>query len=209
MTTQVSEANGGEEASRECPECHSKKNWKAGVRQTLNGEVQRFLCRVCGYRFSESNVKVNVVGNVSKSSNSGENYHKVRVASGDASDEKVDDGLPFSFGEDVGSHDISIVEKSLNGLPFYNSKSQVCAQKDAKNLNTTTETKTVSGEEKQTTKEKILQFVLYLKLQEVYILLKNYTFYLNCCKFASAKKRMGCVCIQTSRENDANKSRGS
>ena len=43
---------GGEEANRECPECHSKKNWKAGVRQTLNGEVQRFLCRDCGFRFS-------------------------------------------------------------------------------------------------------------------------------------------------------------
>lgn len=58
MTTQVNEANGGEEASRECPECHSKRNWKAGVRQTLNGEVQRFQCRDCGFRFSaKSNIE--------------------------------------------------------------------------------------------------------------------------------------------------------
>jgi transposase-like protein len=49
---------GGEEASRECPECYSKKNWKAGTRQTINGKVQRFLCRDCGYRFSEkSNIE--------------------------------------------------------------------------------------------------------------------------------------------------------
>ena len=54
---------GGEKARRECPECHSKKNWKAGFRQTLNGEVQRFLCRDCGFRFSEkSNIdsRVNI-----------------------------------------------------------------------------------------------------------------------------------------------------
>ena len=41
MTTQVNEANGGEEASRECPECHSKRNWKAGFRETNFGSVQR------------------------------------------------------------------------------------------------------------------------------------------------------------------------
>ena len=52
------EQKGGEKASRECPECHSKRKWKAGVRQTLNGEVQRFLCRACGFRFSaKSNIE--------------------------------------------------------------------------------------------------------------------------------------------------------
>ena len=203
-------SSGGEEANRECPDCHSRRIWKDGLRETKKyGSVQRFICRDCGHRFSESIVELNVVGKVGESFDSAENYHEVRVASGYASDEEVDNCLPLFKSENISSHDISIVEKSLYGFPFYNSKRQVCAQKDVKNLNTTTETKTVSGEEKQTTKEKILQFVLYLKLQEVYILLKNYTFYLNCCKFASAKKRMGCVCIQTSRENDANKSRGS
>jgi integrase len=49
---------GGGEASRECPNCHSKKNWKAGVRQTEIGEIQRFLCRECGFRFGEkSNIE--------------------------------------------------------------------------------------------------------------------------------------------------------
>jgi integrase len=55
---------GGEEKSRECPNCHSKKNWKAGVRQTLSGEVQRFQCRDCGFRFSEkSNIESEVNSN--------------------------------------------------------------------------------------------------------------------------------------------------
>ena len=156
---------GGEEASRGCPECHSKKIWKAGKRITSNGEVQRFLCRVCGHRFSESSVKVNVAGKVVESLDSGENHHEVGVASGDASDEKVDDCSSFASCEDVSSHDVSSVEKSLYGLPFYNSKRQLCASKRAKKLDATTEIKTVAGEEKQTTKGQILQFALYLKLQ--------------------------------------------
>ena len=150
MTAQINKELGGEEASRECPECHSKRIWKAGVRQTVNDEVQRFLCRVCGYRFSESIVKVNVAGKVGEGLNSGEDDHEVGVASGDASDEKVDDCLPFAFGEDVSSHNTSTVEKDLNNLPFYNSSHQVCVHKDAKNLNATTETKPIAGERKLT-----------------------------------------------------------
>ena len=61
MTTQVNEANGGEEARRECPECHSRRNWKDGKRVTNFGSVQRFLCRDCGFRFSEkSNIESRV-----------------------------------------------------------------------------------------------------------------------------------------------------
>jgi integrase len=51
--TKLEEQVGGEEASRECPNCRSKKNWKNGVRETNFGSVQRFLCRDCGFRFSE------------------------------------------------------------------------------------------------------------------------------------------------------------
>jgi integrase len=49
----VTNINGGEEARRECPNCHSKKNWKDGLRQTSLGTAQRFICRDCGFRFSE------------------------------------------------------------------------------------------------------------------------------------------------------------
>ena len=73
----------------------------------MNGEVQRFLCRDCGFRFSEKS-------NIDSKTNRGR---------------------------------------------------QLCAILEAKKLDTTTETKTVAGEEKQTTKGKILQFALYQKLQ--------------------------------------------
>jgi integrase len=48
---------GGEMASRECPNCHSKKNWKDGLRETSFGLVQRLICRECGFRFSEKSYK--------------------------------------------------------------------------------------------------------------------------------------------------------
>ena len=48
---------GGEMASRECPNCHSKKNWKDGIRETTIGLIQRYKCRDCEYRFSEKSYK--------------------------------------------------------------------------------------------------------------------------------------------------------
>jgi integrase len=38
----------------QCPLCKNQKTWKDGTRQTRNGDVQRYLCRECGYRFSET-----------------------------------------------------------------------------------------------------------------------------------------------------------
>ncbi|MDX1813221.1 MAG: site-specific integrase [Candidatus Bathyarchaeia archaeon] len=96
---------GGEKASRECPNCHSKKNWKAGVRQTQKREVQRFQCQDCGFRFSEKS-------NIESNTNRGR---------------------------------------------------QLCVLNEAKKLGTTTETKTVAGEEKQTIKGKLVQFAFYCK----------------------------------------------
>lgn len=40
-----------------CPECASQRLYKDGVRQTNLGEVQRYLCRDCGYRFSDPKSK--------------------------------------------------------------------------------------------------------------------------------------------------------
>ena len=39
--------------SLKCPECGSKKVWKAGLRYKASEEVQRYLCRDCGFRFSD------------------------------------------------------------------------------------------------------------------------------------------------------------
>ena len=39
-----------------CPECTSQKVWKDGLRRTRLGDVQRWLCRKCGFRFSKSSL---------------------------------------------------------------------------------------------------------------------------------------------------------
>jgi len=36
-----------------CPECASQRVWRDGTRRTSHSDVQRYLCRDCGYRFSE------------------------------------------------------------------------------------------------------------------------------------------------------------
>ncbi|MDH5690602.1 MAG: tyrosine-type recombinase/integrase [Candidatus Bathyarchaeota archaeon] len=41
-------------ATSSCPECGSPRIWKDGLRCTRNGEIQRYICRECGYRFSET-----------------------------------------------------------------------------------------------------------------------------------------------------------
>ncbi|MEJ2281261.1 MAG: tyrosine-type recombinase/integrase [Candidatus Bathyarchaeota archaeon] len=37
-----------------CPECNATKTWKDGTRKSENGKIQRYICRECGYRFSET-----------------------------------------------------------------------------------------------------------------------------------------------------------
>jgi integrase len=148
-----------------CPECSSRKLWRAGLRYSSNGgTVQRWLCRSCGHRFSESRVEVDVAGEVGEMFHSGDDDDEVRVASWNGSNKKVDDCLSFALGEDVTSHETSTVEKDLNCLPFYNRSAQICAKK-AKNLRpqqTDTKVKAVAGEE-LATKGKILQFALHCK----------------------------------------------
>jgi len=34
--------------------CDSSKTWKDGIRRTNDGDIQRYLCRECGYRFSQA-----------------------------------------------------------------------------------------------------------------------------------------------------------
>ena len=90
MKAQLNELEGGEEAGRECPNCHSKRIVKDGTRETNVGSIQRYLCKNkrCNFRFSEKSYK----------------------------------------------------EYCLSG------NSQLCAELEAKKLDSATETKTVAGE---------------------------------------------------------------
>jgi integrase len=155
-----------------CPERGSVRLYRSGLRYRSDGAaVQRWLCRKCGFRFSESIVKVNVAGKVGEMFHSGDNDNEVGVASRDAAYKKVNDCLSFALSENVSSHNTSTVEKDLNDLPFYNRSKQVYAQKDAKNLNPTAKIENTLGVEKnhlekaQQVKGKIVELLVYMKRQ--------------------------------------------
>ncbi len=127
-----------------CPSCGSDKSFRDGTRQTHSrGLIQRFLCRSCGYRFSESQIKINVVDQ-GRSFDSSSNLTKTIISNGDFSIKKVMDDSSFTLSKDVTSHNITDVGKNLNKFSSYNSKRQVCVE-ETKNLSATTEIKTVAG----------------------------------------------------------------
>jgi len=95
-----------------CPECGSNYLYKDGLRPTNSGQVQRYLCRNCGYRFSNKSYK------------------------------------------ECQTHE----------------NRQLCATKEAKKLDSATETKTVAGERKPTqeieiARGKIVELIRYMERQ--------------------------------------------
>jgi integrase len=135
-------------------------------------EIQRWLCRNCGYRFSEPKIKVNVSAKPPELLDPSSDLAEKVIREGDFTlEERVDSGSFFS-GEDVGAHNskprITVTGKELNNFRHCNSTSQVCvSNKEAKNLDTATEIKTVAGEKSQPLKEDtsglVAQFMAYLE----------------------------------------------
>ena len=110
-----------------CPECGSVRLYRDGLGYREDGSsVQRWLCRSCGYRFSEPDIKVNIPRKLDKASDSGTDHFQSRVIRNNFSIKESSDHLSLSFSEDVASHGVSIAEKRLNSFPFYNRKRQVC-----------------------------------------------------------------------------------
>jgi len=121
-----------------CPECGSAKVWRDGLRHLADGSaVQRWLCRVCGRRFSQSEelkVEVDVVSEVFKPSNAGEDDFDDVLPPADLTLKQPPNNLPLSIGEDVGAHGLTVAEKGLNNLSLYNRERRVCAwEAQAKN----------------------------------------------------------------------------
>jgi len=155
-----------------CPECGSSKLYKDGLRYlTTGGSVQRWLCRNCGYRFSEPKIKVDVSAKPPELFNPGSDLAEKVIREGYLTlEERVDNGSFFG-GEDVGAHDskprITVTGKELNNFRHYSSKRQVCvSNKEAKNLDSATETKTVAGDLERLPEEArglIIKYMAYLE----------------------------------------------
>ncbi len=148
--------------------------WKDGLRYIHGGEVQRYFCRSCGLRFSESiassQVDFNVVRQVLKEPDPRKNLPKTNILQSDLSTQPSFQNLSFQSSEDVGSHcssNVTITEKGLNRFRDYNRDRLVCVSEvEAKNLaKVESQTKKrAAGATKSTAevKGKIVEFLWYL-----------------------------------------------
>lgn len=151
-----------------CPQCGSQKIWRNGIRYTPKKEIQRYLCKVCGYRFSASK----------SDSNTLQQYRKMINFNSKASEKKggdkcliVKEGVDTSHffiskrisSQDSITQDFITNRKDLNSVFGDSSFSQVgVSTKEAKNLETATETKTVAGESPQA-KGQIIQHAIWMQ----------------------------------------------
>ncbi len=157
--------------SRCCPECGSERLWKDGLRYPRSSQdrpVQRYLCRLCGLRFSESTGDSRVKGNVGRQGIEGSDPRKRgtnnTVLEGEVPVQNPLQELPFSTGEYVGSHDASNIGERLNILRSCNRRRQVCvSEREAKNLASITETRQEVGQREATAKGKIIEYAWHMK----------------------------------------------
>ena len=78
-----------------CPECQSSKVWKSGYQYVQGESIQRFLCRDCGYRFSEKGPSL---GNRSKPSWIGDAHNTPKSVENLAKLEPLKNGLAGATG---------------------------------------------------------------------------------------------------------------
>jgi len=125
-----------------CPECGSSKVWRDGLRYLSDGRaVQRWLCRSCGFRFSDSTadlkVKFNVFSQSLEKPDPGENLLQPYIFERKLPVEPAIKDLSLKLREDITSHSLSgktIIGKNLYTFPDYNRERRVCASKNgAKN----------------------------------------------------------------------------
>ena len=50
----VNEVTRGDNTRLVCPNCGNESIWKDGIRKNVSGDVQRYSCPECEYRFSQS-----------------------------------------------------------------------------------------------------------------------------------------------------------
>jgi len=158
----------------QCTECGSERLYKAGLRYLKDGyTVQRWLCRNCGYRFSEPKVKVNVSIQSLKSLNSESDFLDLDITKRNFPIKERCDSLSFQRRKHVTSHTSSkgtITEKVLNTFGDYNRECQVCdSERRSKNLIATEQKQTVAGDLQKTTQQdvkgKIVEYGFYMQKQ--------------------------------------------
>jgi len=157
----------------QCPECGSKLVYRDGLRCLSNGEsAQRWLCRSCGFRFSEGSLKhdeklkvVRQPGTFQSSSDLAEGSVRDRDFAGD----KLFNNVSFSLGKDVESHNVTVMGKGLNNLRSYSCNCRVCVSEgEMKNLavaENRTQAAGISPQAQTDVKGKIINFLWWMEKQ--------------------------------------------
>ena len=109
-----------------CPQCGSNRVWKSGLRYSKTGaEVQRWLCRVCGFRFSKSfanlDEKVHITCQSTEKSDPAESSLHSHILRRELTAKPLLKDSSFKVCENVGSHGLSVqssVGKSIYAFPF-------------------------------------------------------------------------------------------
>ena len=170
--------NGAAGAGISCPSCGGTRAWKDGLRRTGSGAVQRYLCRACGLRFSESTelkVKVNVTSQPSETTDPVIDLSDLQPGGVPPLKQRLNDPA-FPIREDIGSHEvdspsISTLGKALNTFYPNNRNRRVRAEEnEAKNLaEVEINEKQAAGATEQIAdakvKGKIVEFLWWLKRQ--------------------------------------------
>jgi integrase/predicted RNA-binding Zn-ribbon protein involved in translation (DUF1610 family) len=128
----VNSSVSGNPQKLKCPQCGSNRLWRAGKYK----KRQRFLCRFCGYRFSEFVIKGDVTSEDFKVFDSGSDLAQRSVGDRKLSSEKFLNNSSFSIAKDFRVHNVTKLGKSLNSLCSKSSNHRICAPetKAAENL---------------------------------------------------------------------------
>ena len=156
-----------------CPNCGSERVWKDGFHYNNGRPIQRYLCRLCGFRFSQSEkgqVKVHVSSKPFKTSDSMADLGSFKSGNGFSPDHSFNDSA-LSVREDVASHGpdspfISTVGKALKPSHSYYRNRQVCApEREAKNLAAAIESQKWAAGTTSEAKAGLIEFAWWLKKQ--------------------------------------------
>jgi len=102
-----------------CPQCRSLRVWKDGFRHLAGRKIQRYLCRDCAFRFSEStqtHVKLNIHGQILEMSKPREDDVQASILKGSPPVNDAPDESSLLLSEDICSHAASSNGSTIESL---------------------------------------------------------------------------------------------
>jgi len=141
----------GTELIIRCPQCGSEKTWRDGIRYNGFEEIQRFICRNCGYRFSDPEALREIQAKV-------QGIYRGGIVSAESKNSAMSKRIQ------------TVQTKSLKSSPALPYDRQICVTKikGAKNLaaaNSQTQAAGIAPQDKPDLKGDIINFLWWMEKQ--------------------------------------------